>query len=114
MLECTIFLFHLQGELEVNSETKSLKDEESSDKDNYGREVTMAKPDGSTSPETLPLIEGGKKDPSIRRQELLVGSGLAEVCYIKISKIPFVVPFYGVSVSERLLALILLCFAEPH
>ncbi|KAJ6313691.1 hypothetical protein OIU77_015054 [Salix suchowensis] len=68
----------MQGELEINSETKPLKDEESSVKDNNGREVTMEKPDDSTSPETLHLIEGGKKDPSIRRQELLVGSGLAE------------------------------------
>ncbi|KAG5236011.1 hypothetical protein OIU78_003997 [Salix suchowensis] len=68
----------MQGELEINSETKPLKDEESSVKDNNGREVTMEKPDDSTSPETLQLIEGGKKDPSIRRQELLVGSGLAE------------------------------------
>ncbi|KAJ6719897.1 hypothetical protein OIU79_007509 [Salix purpurea] len=68
----------MQGELEINSETKPLKDEESSVKDNNGREVTMEKPDDSSSPETLQLIEGGKKDPSIRRQELLVGSGLAE------------------------------------
>ncbi|KAJ6722142.1 hypothetical protein OIU85_025149 [Salix viminalis] len=68
----------MQGELEINSETKPLKHEESSVKDNNGREVTMEKPDDSTSPETLQLIEGGKKDPSIRRQELLVGSGLAE------------------------------------
>ncbi|KAJ6980833.1 hypothetical protein D5086_018999 [Populus alba] len=77
-LSLSISSLNSMGELEVNSETKSLKDEESSDKDNNGREVTMAKPDGSTSPETLQLIEGGKKDPSIRRQELLVGSGLAE------------------------------------
>lgn len=73
--------------MEGNSETKSLKDKESSDKDNSGREVTMAEADESTSPESLLLVEGGKKDPSIRRQELLVGSGLAEVCYIQISKI---------------------------
>lgn len=26
------------------------------------------------------LVEGGKKDPFVRRQELLVKSGLAEVC----------------------------------
>lgn len=68
----------MQGELEVNRETKSLKDEESSDKDNSGRDVTMAEADGSASSETLQLVEGGKKDPSIRRQELLVGSGLAK------------------------------------
>ncbi|PNT25952.1 hypothetical protein POPTR_008G211400v4 [Populus trichocarpa] len=68
----------MQGDLEVNRETKSLKDEESSDKDNSGRDVTMVEADGSASSETLQLVEGGKKDPSIRRQELLVGSGLAK------------------------------------
>ncbi|KAI5581055.1 hypothetical protein BDE02_08G195500 [Populus trichocarpa] len=68
----------MQGDLEVNRETKSLKDEESSDKDNSGRDVTMVEADGSASSETLQLLEGGKKDPSIRRQELLVGSGLAK------------------------------------
>ncbi|KAJ6313690.1 hypothetical protein OIU77_015054 [Salix suchowensis] len=77
-LSLSISSLNAMGELEINSETKPLKDEESSVKDNNGREVTMEKPDDSTSPETLHLIEGGKKDPSIRRQELLVGSGLAE------------------------------------
>ena len=33
-----------------------------------------------TSAEDLYLAEGGKKDPSLRRRELLVSSGLAEVC----------------------------------
>ncbi|KAJ6722143.1 hypothetical protein OIU85_025149 [Salix viminalis] len=77
-LSLSISSLNAMGELEINSETKPLKHEESSVKDNNGREVTMEKPDDSTSPETLQLIEGGKKDPSIRRQELLVGSGLAE------------------------------------
>ena len=30
--------------------------------------------------DSLHTVEGGKKDPSIRRQELLVKSGLVEVC----------------------------------
>lgn len=29
----------------------------------------------------IQLPEGGKKDPFLRRQELLVNSGLAEVCF---------------------------------
>ncbi|KAH8499668.1 hypothetical protein H0E87_015047 [Populus deltoides] len=77
-LSLSISSLNAMGELEVNRETKSLKDEESSDKDNSGRDVTMAEADGSASSETLQLVEGGKKDPSIRRQELLVGSGLAK------------------------------------
>ncbi|CAK7333281.1 unnamed protein product [Dovyalis caffra] len=77
-LSSSISSLSAMGELEVTSETKSLKDEESIDKDNSGREVTMAETDESTSPDTLQLVEGGKKDQSIRRQELLVGSGLAE------------------------------------
>jgi hypothetical protein len=85
----------------VNRETKSLKDEESSDKDNSGRDVTMVEADGSASSETLQLVEGGKKDPSIRRQELLVGSGLAKVCHRQIPQIPYLL-FNGVSVSEKM------------
>ncbi|KAL9400846.1 hypothetical protein Peur_004695 [Populus x canadensis] len=77
-LSLSISSLNAMGDLEVNRETKSLKDEESSDKDNSGRDVTMVEADGSASSETLQLVEGGKKDPSIRRQELLVGSGLAK------------------------------------
>ncbi|XP_011011878.1 PREDICTED: pumilio homolog 24-like isoform X2 [Populus euphratica] len=77
-LRLSISSLNAMGELEVNHETKSLKDKESSDKDNSGRDFTMAEADGSASSETLQLVEGGKKDPSIRRQELLVGSGLAK------------------------------------
>ncbi|KAI5581057.1 hypothetical protein BDE02_08G195500 [Populus trichocarpa] len=77
-LSLSISSLNAMGDLEVNRETKSLKDEESSDKDNSGRDVTMVEADGSASSETLQLLEGGKKDPSIRRQELLVGSGLAK------------------------------------
>lgn len=39
------------------------------------------------SGEILEMLEGGKKDPLIRRQELLVKSGLAEVCFLKIKHI---------------------------
>lgn len=31
------------------------------------------------------LGEGGKKDPLVRRRELLINSGLAEVCHIIIN-----------------------------
>ncbi|GMN63404.1 hypothetical protein TIFTF001_032477 [Ficus carica] len=42
-------------------------------------EVTEAEADRSSDPEdSVHVVEGGKKDPSVRRQELLVKSGLAE------------------------------------
>lgn len=66
--------------MEKNSEIKSLKDEGSGGEDNSAKEVTMTEANESMSPEDLPFVEGGKKDSSLRRQELLVGSGLAEVC----------------------------------
>ncbi|XP_024030000.1 pumilio homolog 24 isoform X1 [Morus notabilis] len=48
-------------------------------KPNNDMEVTEAEAERSADPgETVPVVEGGKKDPSIRRQELLVKSGLAE------------------------------------
>lgn len=102
MLGTAIFLLHLQGELEVNSETKSLMDEESSDKNDSGKEVTMEEADENTNAETLQPIEGGKKDPSLRRQELLMGSGLAEVCHLQISILFLLfLSFYSMSVSEK-------------
>lgn len=36
----------------------------------------------SASPENVQLIDGGKKDPYLRRKELLVENGLAEVSLI--------------------------------
>lgn len=48
-------------------------------KPNNDMELTGAEAERSADPgETVPVVEGGKKDPSIRRQELLVKSGLAE------------------------------------
>jgi pumilio family protein 6 len=35
----------------------------------------------TSSGDNIQLVEGGKKDPFLRRQELLVNSGLAEVCF---------------------------------
>lgn len=50
-------------------------------KPNNDVEVTDAEDNRSSDPgETLHTVEGGKKDPSVRREELLVKSGLAEVC----------------------------------
>ncbi|ESR32725.1 hypothetical protein CICLE_v100045851mg, partial [Citrus x clementina] len=60
---------------EVNSEAKNNE----SSKEMADQEVVAVQADESTSPaENLPLAEGGKKDPRVRRQELLVSSGLAE------------------------------------
>lgn len=62
---------------EVNSEIKS---DEYSDK-MADQEVVAIDADATASPAVnLSLVEGGKKDPHVRRQELLVDSGLAEVC----------------------------------
>lgn len=62
---------------EVNSEAKN---DEHSDK-MADQEVVEVEADESASPaENLPVVEGGKKDPQLRRQELLISSGLAEVC----------------------------------
>lgn len=37
--------------------------------------------ESKVSAEGSEVVEGGKKDPLIRRHELLVDSGLAEVCF---------------------------------
>lgn len=37
--------------------------------------------DDGNDVETQHTVEGGKKDPSLRRFELLISSGLAEVCH---------------------------------
>ncbi|KAJ0093529.1 hypothetical protein Patl1_24980 [Pistacia atlantica] len=67
-----------KDETQVNSEIKSVKNEESNGETaDQGETAVWA--DESTSPsEDLHLVEGGKKDPYLRRQELLVNSGLAE------------------------------------
>ncbi|XP_065863731.1 pumilio homolog 24 [Euphorbia lathyris] len=67
-----------KSEPEVKPDQKSAKDEESNDEKDNSADVTMAVEHESTSTENVPSIEGGKKDPSLRRQELLVSSGLAE------------------------------------
>ncbi|KAJ4844978.1 hypothetical protein Tsubulata_011712 [Turnera subulata] len=64
------------NELEANQETESLKDEKS-EKQNI-KEDEMAGANESTDPENLQSTVGGKKDALLRRQELLVHSGLAE------------------------------------
>ncbi|CAN1281322.1 Pumilio homolog 24 [Linum perenne] len=59
---------------EVNDETKPETNEESGDEGNDVKDDTMV----DDADETENLVEGGKKDPSTRRRELLVESGLAE------------------------------------
>ncbi|XP_030975160.1 pumilio homolog 24 [Quercus lobata] len=63
------------------SEAKSSKNEKSNKtdtKDDTDTEVTEVEGNENTSGDELHLVEGGKKDPFLRRQELLVNSGLAE------------------------------------
>lgn len=68
-----------KGESEVNSETKSSKHKESGEEAESDTEETADEVSKSTSDgESFLLVEGGKKDPNLRRQELLVNSGLAE------------------------------------
>ncbi|CAN0855634.1 Pumilio homolog 24 [Linum grandiflorum] len=74
------------SKVDVNDETKTSTNEESGDGENDVEDDTMAEGD-----ETEDLVEGGKKDPSIRRRELLVESGLAEnvidVCTEKVEEL---------------------------
>lgn len=86
-IEACISLFiPCQSESKVNpdsvKEAKSSKAKESGDKEaKSDLEATTAEASENASPsESHHLAEGGKKDPNVRRQELLVGSGLAEVC----------------------------------
>ncbi|KAF3456285.1 hypothetical protein FNV43_RR00935 [Rhamnella rubrinervis] len=52
---------------------------ESSEEVRSDMEVTVEEASTSTNPvESIPMVEGGQKDPYDRRQELLVKSGLAE------------------------------------
>uniref|UniRef100_A0A2P2KVM5 PUM-HD domain-containing protein n=1 Tax=Rhizophora mucronata TaxID=61149 RepID=A0A2P2KVM5_RHIMU len=85
-LASSIPSFSAKDKPEANFEMKSLRDEELRDKEGKSeKEVTMSEASESTCPENLDLVEGvhegGKKDPSLRRRELLVNSGLAEVFY---------------------------------
>ncbi|KAJ9181869.1 hypothetical protein P3X46_005916 [Hevea brasiliensis] len=66
-----------KSELEVISGTYPSKDEKSSDEDNSTK-ATVVGANESASSENVHLIEGGKKDPSLRRRELLVDNCLAE------------------------------------
>lgn len=82
-----IFLFiQCQSESTVNPESfqeaKSSQGKESGDKEALSDvEATTAEVNENTGPiESRLLGEGGKKDSNVRRQELLVDSGLAEVC----------------------------------
>ncbi|XVF62521.1 hypothetical protein PTKIN_Ptkin09bG0015000 [Pterospermum kingtungense] len=69
-----------KSESEVNSDEKNSRDEESSDEAaRSDPDVTATESGKSGTPaENLYLAEGGKKDPSLRRRELLVDGGLAE------------------------------------
>ena len=63
-------------------EAKSSEAKESCDDEaKSDPEATTAEASENASPsESHHLAEGGKKDPNVRRRELLIDSGLAEVC----------------------------------
>lgn len=56
-------------------------DESGNREASHNIEVALDEASGSPNPDdSLNLVEGGKKHPTLRRQELLVNSGLAKVC----------------------------------
>ena len=62
---------------------KSFQDKGSSEEGKTDNDIEETETDANRSSdpgETLDMVEGGKKDPSVRRHELLIKSGLAEVC----------------------------------
>ncbi|BBG93141.1 pumilio 24 [Prunus dulcis] len=69
-------------ESDTQSETKSSEDNRSGEEASSDLEVTVD--EANTNDDDIHLVEGGKKDPSIRRQELLVKSGLAEINYSEV------------------------------
>ncbi|CAN1281325.1 Pumilio homolog 24 [Linum perenne] len=73
-IPCLSAVAEADSKEEVNDETKPETNEESGDEGNDVKDDTMV----DDADETENLVEGGKKDPSTRRRELLVESGLAE------------------------------------
>ncbi|CAK9145615.1 unnamed protein product [Ilex paraguariensis] len=72
-----------KGDSEIGSDlgkqTSSSEVGEAGEEDRSGTDEILAEPDSSEGPEESPhTIEGGKKDPFVRRQELLITSGLAK------------------------------------
>lgn len=73
-----------QSESKVNPdsfrEAKCSELKESCDEEAKSDLEVMAASETASPSESHNLSEGGKKDPNVRRRELLVDSGLAEVC----------------------------------
>ncbi|KAM6545096.1 hypothetical protein CsatB_025832 [Cannabis sativa] len=66
-------------DLSLDSLSGKVKGSSEEVKPNDDTEETETEANTSSDPvETLNMVEGGKKDPSVRREELLVKSGLAE------------------------------------
>ena len=62
------------------TEQNKISENVQADEDKSNSEELTANKHSSSS--EMPLLgEGGKKDPVLRRRELLIDSGLAEVCY---------------------------------
>lgn len=73
----SIFSIHFQDKSETSSQTKVTDGNESGEEMEDEEENTVTE---HTDHEENVTAAGGKKDPLVRRQELLVNSGLAEVC----------------------------------
>lgn len=92
-----------QDDSEAKTETK-FSEKDSTDK-NADLEGPVHADESADPDEDIHLVEGGKKDPYLRRQELLVNSGLAEVCVVQRL---FFSPYLGFLIFQELI-LFLFC-----
>lgn len=67
--------------MEQDSEKVANNGDASDMEDNSSKEVPESAAHETTNPDEIHSADGGKKDPSLRRQELLVNSGFAEVWF---------------------------------
>lgn len=69
-----------QDQSEASTETEPLKVSLNDKESKEDNEMPVDEPDKDETPvDDSDLVESGKKDPFVRRQELLIKSGLAEV-----------------------------------
>lgn len=76
-------LYFHQGASKSNGEAKS-RDATGTLEAGTDNDVEMNEEGGEDDNEVSHTVDVGKKDPSLRRQELLISSGLAEVCSSKL------------------------------
>lgn len=85
-----------QDQSETSSQTETSKASLDDNESNEDKEVAVDEVNkDKTSVDDSDLAESGKKDPLVRRQELLINSGLAEVCC-------FTLPFLNFFCSDSI------------